>query len=85
MYVTHLGRVRGSVMLAVPPALLDLLDMGAGAAVGLAVEDGRLIVSGRPRARHALAELPARCDPRAESSGEDRDWTSAGPAGDELP
>ncbi len=84
MHVTHLRKVGGSVMLAVPPALLDLLDLGAGAAVALAVEDGRLIVSGRPRARHALTDLLAQCDPSAEVSGQDRDWTGAGAVGDEL-
>ena len=84
MYVTHLRKVGGSVVLAVPPALLDVLGLHVGTAVSLAVDEGRLIVSGRPRAHHALADLLAQCDPTAETSGEDRDWTAVGPVGGEL-
>lgn len=41
MHVTHLRKVGGSVMLVVPPALLDMLDLHPGAMVSLAVEGGR--------------------------------------------
>ena len=44
MHTTNLRKVGGSVMLAVPPALLDLLNLGVGAKVGIGVEDGRLVV-----------------------------------------
>jgi len=36
-------------MLAVPPVILDLLHLEAGAAVGLAVHNGRLVVEPRRR------------------------------------
>ena len=49
MHTTNLRKVGGSVMLAVPPALLSILRLQAGAEVGIAVENGRLIVEpGRP-------------------------------------
>ena len=35
MYTTYLRKVGGSVMLAVPPAVLDMLHLQAGATVGL--------------------------------------------------
>ena len=38
MHITNLRKVGGSVMLAVPPALLDLLHLQAGTTVGIAVE-----------------------------------------------
>jgi antitoxin ChpS len=53
-----LRKVGGSVMLAVPPALLDVLQLQPGAKVGIAVESGRLIVEPRERRRYTLAELP---------------------------
>lgn len=84
MVVTNLRKVGGSVMLAVPPAILDLLDLRAGAPVTLAVEDGRLVVASRRRVRYDLSDLLAQCEPKSETSAEDRDWTSAGPAGGEL-
>ena len=43
MHTTNLRKVGGSVMLAVPPAILDLLQLQAGATVGVAVTDGRLV------------------------------------------
>jgi antitoxin ChpS len=37
MHMTNLRKVGGSVMLAVPPALLDILNLRAGAKVGVVV------------------------------------------------
>lgn len=84
MHMTSLRKVGGSVMLAVPPALLDLLHLSAGAKVGIAVDNGRLVVEPQGRARYTLAELLAQCDASAESSEEDRDWLESKPVGDEL-
>ncbi len=84
MHVTHLRKVGGSVMLAVPPVLLDLLDLKAGAPVGIAVEDGRPVVVDRPRPRYAPEDLLAQCDPDAERLREDSDWISSAPVGEEL-
>ncbi|MGX9933956.1 AbrB/MazE/SpoVT family DNA-binding domain-containing protein [Advenella kashmirensis] len=44
MYTTNLRKVGGSVMMAVPPALLELLHLQAGTKVTMAVDNGRLIV-----------------------------------------
>lgn len=84
MHTTYLRKVGGSVMLAVPPAVLDLLHLRAGVVVGLAVEDGRLIVEPQARPRYTLDELLAACDPSAELPEEDREWLDSEPVGDEL-
>ncbi len=84
MHTTHLRKVGGSVMLAVPPAVLDMLHLEAGATVGLTVDGGRLIVEPQPRPRYSLEELLAQCDPSAELTAEDREWIDAGPVGNEL-
>jgi hypothetical protein len=44
MHTTTPRRVGGSVMLAVPTAILDLLHLQAGATVGLAVDGERLVI-----------------------------------------
>ena len=44
MHTTHLRKVGGSIMLAVPPAFLDQLRLQVGATVGLAVDRGCLVV-----------------------------------------
>jgi len=43
MHTTNLRKVGGSVMLAVPPALLDILHLQPGATVGIAVDSNVLI------------------------------------------
>ena len=84
MHTTSLRRVGGSVMLAVPPALLDLLKLGAGARVDIGVENGRLIIAPRIRPSYSLEELLAQCDETAPADSEDRAWLDAGPVGNEL-
>jgi antitoxin ChpS len=71
-------------MLAVPPAVLEMLRLHAGATVGLIVHGGRLIVQPQPRRRYTLDELLAQCDPTAEPIQEDREWLDARPVGREL-
>jgi len=84
LHTTNLRKVGGSVMLAVPPAVLDMLHLRAGATVALVVDSGRLIVEPQPRRRYTLDELLAQCDPTAELTQEDREWLDAPPVGREL-
>ena len=84
MYTTNLRKVGGSIMLAVPPALLDILHLRPGAKVGMAVQSGRLVVEPQHRPRYTLNELLAQCNPRARRSKEDREWLDNKPVGGEL-
>ena len=84
MFTTHLRKVGGSVMLAVPPAILEMVQMRSGATVSVAVENGRLIVEPETRKRYSLQELLAQCDTSAPMSGEDVHWTASAPKGQEL-
>lgn len=84
MHTTNLRKVGGSIMLAVPPALLDVLHLAAGAKVGLVVDNGRLVVEPASRPRYTFDELLAQCDASAEISAEDREWLDARPVGGEL-
>ncbi len=84
MLTTNLRKVGGSVMLAVPPALLDLLDLQAGATVGIGVDNGRLVIEPVPRPHYTLADLLAQCDASQEVSREDLEWLNAKPVGNEL-
>jgi antitoxin ChpS len=84
VHTTNLRKVGGSVMLAVPPAILDLLHLHAGATVGLAVEGDHLVVHPQSRSRYTLDELLAQCDPAAAITDEDRAWLDLAPVGREL-
>ena len=84
MHSTNLRKVGGSVMLAVPPALLDILQLQPGAKVGIAIESGRLVVEPQRRRRYTLRELLAQCNPKARHTKEDREWLDSKPMGGEL-
>jgi antitoxin ChpS len=84
MHTTNLRKVGGSIMLAVPPAILEMLHLSAGASVGMAVDHGRLVVEPTHRPSYSLDELLARCDASAELQAEDRTWLNATPIGNEL-
>jgi antitoxin ChpS len=79
-------------MLAVPPALLNVLQLQPGAKVGIAVESGRLVVQPQTRPRYTLDELLAQCKRTARRSKqrssrrskEDREWLNSKPVGGEL-
>jgi antitoxin ChpS len=84
MHTTNLRKVGGSVMLAVPPALLDILHLQPGAKVGIAVESGRLVVEPQHCRRYTLNELLAQCDPKARRPKQEREWLDSKPVGGEL-
>ena len=84
MHTTNLRKVGGSIMMAVPPALLDLLHLRAGATVGMAVDGGRLVVEPNPRPRYTLAELLAASDYSQPQPPEQREWIDAPAIGREV-
>jgi antitoxin ChpS len=79
-----LRKVGGSVMLAIPPALLDVTGLAAGGHVEVSVEAGRLVIERRQRRRYTLDELLARCDSSAPLASDEREWLESGPVGNEL-
>lgn len=84
MHTTNLRKVGGSIMLAVPPAILDLLHLEAGNTVAMTVKDGLLVVDPQIRPRYTLAELLAASDYSQPQPAEEREWIDAPAAGREL-
>jgi len=85
MHTAKLRKVGGSVMLAVPPALLEQLQIQTGATVGLGLEHGRLVVQPMAKPHYTLAELLAASDYSSQAqSQEDRDWANSPAVGREL-
>ena len=84
MHTTNLRKVGGSVMLAVPPALLEILQLQPGAKVDVTVEGGRLVVEPQQRRRYTLNELLAKCDPKARRTKKEKEWLDGKPVGGEL-
>jgi len=71
-------------MLAVPPAILEMVHLQSGSTVNIAVENGRLIVEPEAKKKYTLEELLAQCDASAPISVEDTQWTVAASKGQEL-
>ena len=80
----RLRKVGGSVMVAIPPALLEELDLAPDAAVGLSVKAGRLIVDPKERRRYTLDELLSQTRRSSRRGGKDKAWLSGPRAGREL-
>ena len=84
MYTTSLRKVGGSVMVALPPAVLEMLQLKVGATVGLAVADGLLLVDPKPKQQYTLQELLDKSDFSETQAPHERAWVDAPPVGGEL-
>ncbi|QEE09241.1 antitoxin [Bartonella kosoyi] len=84
MHTTKLRKVGGSVMLSIPPALLDVLHLTENTQVGLAIDNGRLIVKPQSLPNYTLEELLAQCNPSDDFADDDMEWFDAKPVGREL-
>lgn len=71
-------------MLAVPPSVLEMLQLGPGAKVGLAVRGNRLVIEPQRHPRYTLDELLAQCKRKARRNRKEREWLDSGPVGREL-
>lgn len=84
MHTTRLKKVGGSVMLAIPPAILKTLGLSADSEVGMAIDNGCLIIEPQKRPRYSLEELLAQCDPSAEICEDEWEWINAPAVGKEI-
>jgi antitoxin ChpS len=84
MLITNLRKIGGSVMLAIPPAILDMLHPHAGDSVSLFVDRGRLVVNPNPQPSYTLEELLAASDYSQPQLAEEREWIDAPAVGGEL-
>ena len=84
MHHTNLRKVGGSVMLAVPPSILDILHLNAGATVGLTVNAGKLVIEPRRKPRYNLDQLLALCLRDAPLTEEVQNWANGEPVAAEA-
>ena len=85
MPTVTLRNLGGSVVLAVPKRILDLVELSAGSRVELSVDQGRLIVEPKRKPRYTLAELLSKCRPGdLRPRRRDREWLDSPPKGREI-
>ena len=89
MHTTNLRKVGGSVMLAVPPVILDMLGLTIDNLVGLTIENGCLIVKPQRQNNYVLKELLEEyksdlgsLDPTSDT--EKHSWLNSDSVGKEL-
>lgn len=82
----RLRKVGGSVMVAIPPAVLEELKLKSDSDVDLSVKGGRLVIDPKVKARrrYTLDELLAQCRPSRRRTKEEQEWLSSRPVGREL-
>lgn len=81
MPTATLRNVGGSVVMAIPKRLLELVHLQAGSTVDIDVQQGRLIVAPQKKKRYKLADLLAQCDPALPITSEEREWLGTGAVG----
>lgn len=82
MHTSNLRKVGGSVMLSVPPALLQQLHLETGSTVNLSIENNQLVVKPQTKPSYTLAELLEESD-YAQIETDD-EWVGLTAVGNEL-
>lgn len=83
MTTATLRSVGGSVVMAIPKRVLELVHLHSGSQVNIDVRDGCLIVEPKTRSRYTLAELMAQCDLSQPLNLEEQEWLESPAAGAE--
>lgn len=84
MYTTNLRKVEDSVMLTIPPGILDAVGLAADTKVNILIDGGRLVVEQRSRPFYTLEELLSQCNPSLDFSPEEKGWFDSATVGEEL-
>jgi antitoxin ChpS len=74
MSTATLRAVGGSVVIAIPKRLLELVKLQAGSKVEIDVQQGHLIVIPQKKKRYTLSELLAQCDSLLPVTAEEQEW-----------
>ena len=84
MHTTSLRKVGGSVMMVVPPVLLETLNLRAGMVVGLETDGERLVIQPQRQTRYTLEALLKECEAGAAVTAEEQEWLDLAPVGREI-
>ena len=84
-HISKLRKVGGSVMVAIPPALLEVLNMTSASSVSLSVSGETLVITPEnERPVYKLSDLLAQCDFTQPDEPDASGWLSSPPVGREL-
>lgn len=81
MSTTTLRTAGGSVVMAIPKRILELVNLQSGSVVNIDVKDGHLVIEPVKKPHYKLADLLAQCDFSIPLSTGEQDWLDAPSAG----
>ena len=84
MSTTTLRNAGGSVVMAIPKRILELVNLQSGSVVDIDVKDGHLIIEPVKKPHYKLADLLAQCDFSIPISTDEQDWLDAPDVGIEA-
>jgi antitoxin ChpS len=84
MAIARLRTVGGSVMVTIPPAILETAQLRSGLDVEVSVEEGRLVMAPLTKPRYTLSELLKQHNEKGEQTPEERVWMEDAPVGREI-
>ena len=77
MSKTTLRNAGGSVVMAIPKRILELVNLQSGSVVDIDVKDGHLVIEPVKKPHYKLADLLAQCDFSIPMSTDEQDWLDA--------
>lgn len=85
-HTARLRKVGGSIMVAIPPAVLDELKLKPDADVALSVKAGRLVIDPKtqPRPRYTLEQLLKEARKAKNAKFKDKAWLKMPRVGREI-
>jgi antitoxin ChpS len=85
MYATSLRKVGGSAMIAIPPSIINMLNLHIGENVSLELNSSNaIVIKPLQRKKPTLNDLLAQCDVNAPMPAPDTEWDTLRPVGNEL-
>jgi antitoxin ChpS len=85
MYATSLRKVGGSAMIAIPPSIINMLNLHIGENVSLELDNSNaIIIKPLQRKKPTLNDLLTQCDVNAPMPALDAEWDALRPVGNEL-
>lgn len=74
MPTTTLRNAGGSVVMAIPKRILELVNLQSGSVVDIDVKDGHLVIEPVKKPRYKLADLLAQCDFSIPMNADEQEW-----------
>jgi antitoxin ChpS len=85
MYATSLRKVGGSAMIAIPPSIINMLNLHIGENVSLELNSSNaIVIKPLQRKKPTLNDLLAQCDASAPMPVADTEWDTLRAVGNEL-